>query len=163
MNVDQRETIQQDYETNTWLIKRLIADLSHEESVLQLPFPGNCVNWILGHILVSRHNTLQLLGAQPIWDQETLARYGSGSDPIRDVADGRRMEDLLQDVDETQHRIEAALRACRQADLERIAETDRGSRPVWQHVEGLHWHETYHMGQFQILRNYALSQRKTVE
>jgi hypothetical protein len=73
------------------------------------------------------------------------------------------MEDLLQDVDETQHRIAAALEACQEADLQRVAETERGAKPVWQHVEGLHWHETYHMGQFQILRNYALSQRETLE
>lgn len=160
MNVDKRESIQQDYETNTWLIRRLTADLLHEESVLQLPFPGNCVNWILGHILVSRHTTLRLLGARPLWEPEILARYDSGSAPIRGATDARRMEDLLRDVDETQCRIEAALQACQEVDLERMAETDRGVRPVWQHVEGLHWHETYHMGQFQILRNYVLSQRQ---
>jgi len=123
----------------------------------------DCANWVLGHILVSRHVTLRLLSAPPVWDQEALARYGSGSDPIRDAADGRRMEDLLRDVDGTQHRIEAALRACTEAELERIAETNRGIKPVWQHVEGLHWHETYHIGQFQILRNYVLSRRPAVE
>jgi len=159
MNVDKRETIRNDYETNTWLIKRLIADLSHEESVLQLPFPGNCVNWVLGHILVSRHTTLRLLGEQAIWDEEILARYGSGSAPIRDGANARRMEDLVRDVDETQRRITAALETCAESDLMRTVETDRGVKPVWEHVGGLHWHETYHMGQFQLLRNHVVWQR----
>ena len=69
----------------------------------------------------------------------------------------------VSETAQTQHRIVAALKACQEADLERVAETERGAKPVWQHVEGLHWHETYHMGQFQILRNYALSQRDALE
>jgi hypothetical protein len=69
------------------------------------------------------------------------------------------LEALVEGLDETQARIEAALEQCTEQDLEQIRESTRGTQPVWQHLEGRQWHETYHAGQLQILRNLALSRR----
>jgi hypothetical protein len=35
------------------------------------------------------------------------------------------------------------------------AETNRGLKPVAQHLAELHWHETYHTGQLELLRDLA--------
>lgn len=59
------ETIKADYTGNTWLINKLADGLTHAESVLQPPFPANCLNWILGHILSRRNTALTLLQAEP--------------------------------------------------------------------------------------------------
>ena len=160
MNTNKAEAIKSAYETNTWLINQLTEGITHGESVFQLPFPANCLNWILGHILSSRNSALTLLQAEPIWDETILALYKSGSAPIIDERGGRRWEELLADLATSQQRLAAALQARTEEDLSRVAETDRGSKPVWQHVEGLHWHETYHVGQLEILRALALSQRE---
>ena len=39
--------------------------------------------------------------------------------------------------------------------LAEVVETRFGERPVGQHVAGLHWHETYHTGQLELLRQLA--------
>ena len=51
-----KEMIHDLYKTNHWVVTNQTDDLTHDDSLLQLPFRGNCLNWILGHILVSRHN-----------------------------------------------------------------------------------------------------------
>lgn len=71
----------------------------------------------------------------------------------------RRLEDLTEDLAESQRRIAEALDGVPEAALERNAETDRGVKPVWQHLQGLHWHETFHIGQLEVLKDYALSRR----
>jgi hypothetical protein len=162
MIVDKVETISEDFATNTWLIHQLIDGLTHSESLLQLPFRGNCLNWVLGHIVAGRNAALELLDAEPVWTEETQARYKSGSAPVREDGDGLPLEDLVQELDETEVRIKDALRRYSDQDLEQIRETARGAHPVWQHLEGRQWHETYHAGQLQILRDLALSNRSAV-
>jgi hypothetical protein len=157
---EKAESIQKDYTGNTWLINKLTDGLTHAESVLQPPFPANCLNWILGHILSRRNTALTLLQAKPIWDDAILSLYKTGSAPIANEQEGRHWDDLLADLAESRLRLEAALQASTGDDLARIAETDRGTKPVWEHLAELHWHETYHMGQLEILRAMVLSQRE---
>jgi len=38
--------------------------MSQADSLIQLPFRSNCMNWIVGHILTNRYNVLRLLGAE---------------------------------------------------------------------------------------------------
>ena len=159
MIVDKREAIAESFATNSWLIHQIVEGLTHDESLLQLPFQGNCLNWVLGHIVSGRNVALELLGVEPVWSAEVQARYQSGSAPIVVDGDGLSLEALVKGLDETQARIEAALKQSTEQDLEQIRESTRGSLPLWQHLEGRQWHETYHAGQLQILRNLALSER----
>ena len=39
---------------NLDVIKAQTKGLSHADSLLQLPFRGNCLNWVLGHIAGTR-------------------------------------------------------------------------------------------------------------
>lgn len=48
------QQLAQAYARNTAIIKMQIEGLTHEESLLQPPFRANCLNWVLGHINVSR-------------------------------------------------------------------------------------------------------------
>jgi hypothetical protein len=41
------------YQNNHEIIHKQIAGISQDESLLQLPFRGNCLNWVVGHIWVS--------------------------------------------------------------------------------------------------------------
>jgi len=40
------------------LLKRHTAGLTHADSLRQLPFKANCVNWVAGHIVATRANIL---------------------------------------------------------------------------------------------------------
>jgi hypothetical protein len=151
----------EDYGTTTWLIHHLTDDLTQTESLLQPPFEANCLNWVVGHIVNGRNSALKVLGQSPVWDEAAVARYKTGSDPIRGPGCGERSLDaLLADLDAAAQRIAAALATMSEADLARLVKTDRGVKSVAHHVAGLHWHETYHTGQLELLRALALSQRK---
>ena len=72
------------------LLKRLkfdeakVADVcSGIESLIQLPFRANCLNWVVGHILANRCNILQLLGAEDLRPGLNLDHYERDSDPIQ--------------------------------------------------------------------------------
>jgi len=154
------EELIQAYETNTWLIGLLTEGLTHDESLLQPPFPTNCVNWILGHILVSRTESVQLCGGEP-WNEILIDRYKSGSQPIRDGDDDiLHLDDLIKDLQTSQPTLSSLLVELGDDDLDEVVETARGGKPRWQHIRGLHWHETYHMGQLELLRSFILSWRE---
>lgn len=153
------DEIIQAYATNTWLIGLLTDGLSHDESLLQPPFPTNCVNWILGHILVSRDESIQLCGGN-MWDDDAISRYKSDSQPVRDGDDDICFfKDLQQDTVSSQDLLANLLSKCSEIGLNESVETARGEKPRWQHLHGLHWHETYHLGQLELLRSFILSLR----
>lgn len=160
MSTKRAKKLSQDYAANTWLIEKLTEGLIHEESLLQPGFPANCLNWVLGHILSRRSSALELLGTDPLWDEEIFALYRSGSEPITAGSPASRYEDLLQDLEDSQQRLDAALARISRQGIEAVVETDRGTKPVWEHLEGLIWHETFHLGQLDILRALALSKRE---
>lgn len=154
------EELNQSYATNTWLIGLLTEGLSHDESLLQPPFPTNCVNWILGHILVSRNESIQLCGGA-MWDEALINRYKSDSHPIRERDDGIcHFEILIGDLQTSQEILFDLLEVLSEEECNEMVETSRGKKPRWQHIRGLHWHETYHMGQLELLRSFILSLRE---
>lgn len=155
------EELTQVYATNTWLIGTLIEGVNHNESLLQSPFPANCVNWIVGHILVSRNESMHLCGGK-MWDDALIERYKSDSQPIDEGDKGvRNFDELLNDLQSSQEILFKLFAQLSEEDLNQVVETSRGKKPRWQHIRGLHWHETYHMGQLELLRSFILSLRGT--
>jgi len=154
------DEIIQAYATNTWLIGFLTKELSQDESLLQPPFPTNCVNWIIGHILVSRDESIQLCGGK-LLDGVLINRYKSDSQPARNGDDDiRHFEDLLQDIDSSQELLGNLLSELSEDELNATVKTERGEKSRWQHIRGLHWHETYHIGQLELLRSFVLNLRE---
>ncbi len=112
------------------------------------------MNWVLGHIIVGRNEALELLGTAAIWGKSEIERYVSGSEPITHDEQALPFERLLADLDESQRRIVDALASSPQV-LDKTVQTERGERAVGELVAGLHWHETYHTGQLELLRQLA--------
>ena len=52
-----------DYEFTAMLVHRLVDGLSQDETLIQLPFEVNCLNWVLGHIVTNRSHALEVVGA----------------------------------------------------------------------------------------------------
>ena len=159
MTKTRAQSLKEDYQFTTMLIQHRVQGITDEESVLQLPFEANCLNWIVGHILSRRNSVLEALGQDPIWAESTQARYRTGSQPVRKVSDARPFSLLLEDLMATQQRINTALEQATDADLDRVVKNDRGTKSVWEHLEGFHWHETYHLGQLELLQAFIASQR----
>jgi hypothetical protein len=155
------EELIQAYATNTWLIGRLTGGITHDESLLQPPFPTNCTNWVLGHILVSRNESMRLSFGDYMWPDALIERYNTGSEPItREDESVRYLNDLLKDIHESQERLTTLLRDLTDKVLEQDYEDEKGTRERLLCIRGLHWHETYHIGQLELLRSFIHSLRE---
>jgi uncharacterized damage-inducible protein DinB len=143
-------------EHNLDIIKSQTQGLTHADSVLQLPFRGNCLNWVLGHIAASRTNMLQALGEAPILSEAQLKRYGYGSEPVcGDGEDILTLEQLLTVLEQSQKALTASLHKIGAEELAREVKSFLGTTTLGQLVFFLYFHETYHTGQTEALRQLA--------
>lgn len=151
------------YERNLSLIRQQTDGLTHADSVLQLPFRGNCLNWVLGHIADSRSAVLKALGAEPVLTDAQAARYGYGSQPVTcDGDDILRLEELLAALEESQSRLAAALEQATPEELAREIHFAGRKMTVGEQAFFLYFHDTYHAGQTEILRQLAGTDDKVI-
>lgn len=141
--------------SNARVIARQTAGLTHADSLLQPSMRGNCLNWVLGHIAIHRDYILEALGEEKILGEEPVARYDFGSAPILGEEEGvLPLDTLLAAIDQAQERIAATLAQVSEADLAKEAPKSEPNT-VARQVTFLYWHETYHTGQTEYLRQLA--------
>lgn len=141
---------------NVNTLKRQTEGLSHQDSLLQPPFQGNCLNWVLGHIASYRSGILELLGEKPVMTPEQAKRYAAGSAPV--LADGTdvvKLEALMGMIERAQEGINAGLKRATPADLAKQIETRMGPTALAVRLVSLLSHESYHSGQPELLRELA--------
>jgi hypothetical protein len=148
----------------TYRVLRLQTDgLTHQDSLLQLPFRGNCLNWVVGHILNSYGEALALLDEAQVWSKEEREPYLSESTPItpenNDIA--LPFEKLLAYHATAQERLMAALARATPDDLAVAIGSDTANS-VGNVLQGLFFHITYHTGQTELLRQLAGKDDKVV-
>ncbi len=139
---------------NQWVIQAQTEGLSHADSLPQLPFRGNCLNWVVGHIAVHRDKMLDTLGQPPTLGEAEMALYNRGSEPITGGSPAVSLEELLAAVEQAQERLVASLGNATPELLAAVIDPERG-RTVADRVRFLLWHETYHAGQLEYLRQLA--------
>lgn len=155
MKYPDAESLIQKYKLTAYIIHRQTEGITTEESIIQPPVRGNCMNWILGHILNDRNLVLSLLGEELVFDKAEAERYQRDSEPVSRFEEGLLFEKLVEKFDLSQKRIVSGLRSITS---ERLAEIDQvGTRKeeVGALISFIHWHETYHTGQFELLRQLA--------
>jgi hypothetical protein len=143
-------------ERNLGIVKSQTQGLTHADSLLQLPFRGNCLNWVLGHLAANRSGMMQALGEKPILSEAEVKRYGYGSEPVcGDTGDILTLEHLLAILDRSQQAIAASLQGISAAELAREVQSFLGTTTLGQLLFFLYWHESYHTGQTEALRQLA--------
>jgi hypothetical protein len=155
MNYPNAETLLDSYQVTHMMVSRMIEGLTHADSVVQPPFKGNALNWVVGHIVAGRNEALLFLGAEPVWGEEELTLYRTGSEPITGEDQGLTLEELRTALDQSEERLEDRLSEITDEELEVVVDTRFGKRPLGEHISGLHWHETYHTGQVELLKELA--------
>ena len=145
------ETLSKLFELNRYCIKVNTEGMTQEDSLLQ-PHPGgNCLNWILGHIVVSRNLILDLLDESPIWNEHEADHYKRYSKPIKDGENAHSFEKILADFYRSQKQISSALGKKKQEDFAKKVDEET----VGEKLASLYFHETYHVGQTGLLRRIA--------
>jgi uncharacterized damage-inducible protein DinB len=139
------------FDINQYAFRLNIDGIGHDESLLQPPGGGNCLNWVAGHMVATRNGILGLLGEEPIWDASAAEPYKRGSMPIVDDARARPFPSILEDFDRAQERIRSGLARLADEDLA----APRGDDTLGGTLHLLHFHEAYHIGQTAVLRRLA--------
>jgi hypothetical protein len=153
--LDQAESLANTFRANTGLLRRLTEGVTHAESLRTRGERVNCTNWVLGHVISGRHKAPVLLGFEGFWDETRMSIYQTGSTAI--IADGQAVpfEILIRELERSLQALEAAFETASTELLNSVKETDRGEKPLQEHIEGLGWRETFHVGQVDILPAYA--------
>lgn len=148
-------TLQMEYIKN--VVNRNTEDFTHAQS-LQRPQPGgNCLNWVVGHIVATRDRTLGLVGGEPLWDDDVRAPYATGSGPLEEDR-ALPLERLLTDFAESHRRVVAGLASLTGEQLAAAAPFSPTGNPqetIGSLLAGLLFHDAYHAGQTGLLRRLA--------
>ena len=141
------------YEYNNFVVNANTEDVSNEASLLQPGEHGNCMNWVLGHIVRHRNYILKYAGGEPTLGQEYVPVYDRGAEPLVGAAGAMPFDALVAVFRESQERLEARFNSMRSDALSRDAgEADAAGKTIGQMLGGLMFHEAYHAGQLGILR-----------
>ncbi len=148
------------FDRNAVYMRTHLEALTHADSLAQPPIEGNCINWIVGHVVCYRNYVLDVLGLPPVLPIETLARYARGSEPVRaDGPDVVRLEDLVRAYWAAQDAILKALPAFGPDRGAEVAQAAGFEMPRAELLVSFMRHESYHAGQLEWLRVWAIQQR----
>ena len=139
------------YRINHGALHQNVEGLSHEDSLAR-PETGNCLNWVMAHIVSSRNSIHKAMGIDPIWPEDVAKRYGRGSAPVMSASEARPFHEIVRDLDRSQERILARFGEMSEADLEQPGMMRMN---VGETLSFLQFHEAYHIGQTGLLRRIA--------
>jgi uncharacterized damage-inducible protein DinB len=140
---------------NYEVLKKNLDGVTHEESLIQPEGGGNCLNWVLGHIVATRDNAVRLLKQEPVWDNEIAGVYQRGSEPLRDGSKAQPLEKILADLARSQDRLVAGLSTVSEPELGAPSPDKSIAETVGELLFVLQFHEAYHAGQAGLLRRIA--------
>lgn len=140
-------------------VVRLNADgITQQDSLVQPRPAGNCMNWVVGHLLSVYDAILPILGQEPVLGKESLARYARGSAPLRDPTEALEFEHLLSSWDTACDRVDAGLTSLTSTVLDASAPMSPSKNPnetVRSLLATVFFHQAYHAGQMGMLRRIA--------
>ena len=99
---------------------------------------------------------LRLIRGEPVLSDLARQRYVTGSDPIKQDGEGViHLEHLLELLNEGQGRIGDAAGKLSAEDMEKEIPVGDIKMPVINRIFGFYFHDTYHAGQTDLLRQVA--------
>ena len=133
------------YQASHRVLHRNLDGIHHEESLKAPKDGGNCLNWVLGHLVSTRNLVLDLLGQRPVMSPEEAQAYRQeGGDPARFL----KLEDLKLALDRSQEAINTGFQKL----SSEAANTPAYGSTVGGMLAVLSFHEAYHGGQVGIIR-----------
>ena len=119
--------------------------ITHEDSLTLPPNGGNSINWLVGHMLLSRDDVFERLGIERVWtDKEATSAYDRGSALLTDSGKAVELSTLLDMFNQTQPRLLEA--------IEHLNSEPTEDGKLEEAVAFYNFHESYHLGQIAILR-----------
>lgn len=137
--------IARQYKFTHYITKNTIEGITQVDSLRSPEGGGNCINWILGHMLHTRDSLLESLGKQPVWnDEESKKMYDRGSTALTESAIVPELSLLIDMFDTSQPLLMEG--------IENLLLNPTEDNKLEWNVAFLNFHESYHCGQLAILR-----------
>ncbi len=136
---------------NAWLFERALAGLTDEEAARRHLERGNTIQWIAGHLTVSRYSIASLAGLP---DEPPFGGAFARGAPLGEPASYPPLSAILEQWRTVGNRVAERLPALTDADLDALAPVRLpiGDRTILGGFAFLALHETYHVGQLGYLR-----------
>lgn len=144
--------------TTDKIVRLNVDGFTQAESLIQPRPAGNCLNWVLGHLLCIYNKTLPLVGQKSVMSERELDRYDRGSRPIKDAAEAMELSELVSAWDEAARRIDTGLASLTSETLSAPAPFSPSGDPnetISSLLTVISFHQAYHAGQMGILRRIA--------
>jgi hypothetical protein len=147
------KTLQHQFGLSGFVVEQNIASITHNDSLVQPQDDGNCLNWVLGHMVRTRIMQTQLLGITSPYELEKYAEYDTT--PIKNGDHALSWESLVEQFRALQEPINEGL--SRLTDEQMAAKapfspTQNPEETIGSLLAGISYHEAYHAGQLGILR-----------
>ena len=145
------------------IMKKQTAGLSQEDSLMQPQPGGNCMNWVMGHLVLNLTIILEILGAEIPEDLPSLDRYKMDTEPIQEEGEGvLDLQELIETYTLLNKKVIDQLDKMSEDDFEEDisfwgAKHRRGFMAFFYF-----FHNTYHLGQLEFLRNLAGKTEKVI-
>lgn len=140
-----------------WTVRVNTEGLTHEQSLIQ-PHPGgNCMNWVVGHLVCVYDNILNELSQKDGASTGKFKRYDRGSAPIQ-ANDAVEFSTLMAALESSVARFDAALEKLTPEQLDAKAPFSPSNNPnetMRSLIGTLVFHQAYHAGQTGVLRRIA--------
>ena len=137
------------------IVKANVGGITHEESLKQPVPAGNCVNWVLGHLVATRSGFLRGIGGEPIWGDADCERYDRHSAPIKNASEAKPLEEIWKAYETSQQRLRKTVSELTPRQLAEKAPFSPASNPdetVGSLLAVFAFHDAYHTGQTGVLR-----------
>lgn len=135
-----------------------VQGVTQQES-LAAPQPGgNCLNWVVGHMVSIGNKALPVFGQAPVVDPAALDRYDRGSAPITDASEAMDVGELMRIWGELVPRVDAGLAALTGEAMAQPAPFSPSNDPdetVGSLIATVLFHQAYHSGQTGVLRRVS--------
>ena len=145
------------FSLNHRIIQMQLKGLSHDDTLIELPFRGNRMNWVIGHLAEHRDWMLRAVDCTTLMPAKQVMMYRRGSDALTNTDEAVALDVLTGYLDQSKTCILSVLESANEDFLNEKPDTgilmeSQRDRSRFQRFQGLLWHETYHVGQLELLR-----------
>jgi hypothetical protein len=147
------------FETWEWIVDVQTEGLSRQDLLIQPQPGGNCMLWVLGHMVVSMKDLIQTMGGTEPEGYQGYERFERNSQPVLSDEPGLpELEQIKTDF------IALSKLAAQTLDAQDLAFF---AQPGWSGTNGatvlfLAFHMSFHAGQLEYLRNLAGKTEKVI-
>lgn len=135
-----------------FVVNKNCEGITHGESLIHPQGGGHCLNWVMGHIVKTRNDALELVGKQPLYPESNFVVYVPGRFALENAI---TIEELHDSFNALQGPLEDGIRSLTVEKMLQPASfspTGSSDETIGSLLAAILFHEAYHGGQLGIVR-----------